>query len=304
MNDTTEVTQEMLYQKPVRVMLSLLPGLLFLKPLLLESSRYILFGHLLLTESLQLFVTILLYVFAVTMVRMISYVCVVIRMLGVVTTKMSPLNLALMSLERYVAICFPLRHADIATTRRTGMAIAVIWTVASMDSFTQIVVFVSLDNKGSTVPTVCSRNSVLHLQIYSTIFTTFTIMCFVMVSTVIIYTYIAIMITVKSASSNSQNVTKAHRTVLLHLIQLCLCLSSTLFTMINPGGRWNMKRTVAIHIEYFLFLTLLILPKGLSPLIYGLRDQTLRHIFIHYFTFGLKTTCDEVCTDGLQIMKF
>ncbi len=302
MNDTTEVTRAMLFQTPVKALLSMLPCLLFLyvngvmlfallrKPLLLESSRYILFGHLLLTDSLQLLVAMLLYIFAVTMVRMISYVCIVVALLAALTVKMSPLNIAVMSLERYVAICFPLRHADIATTRRTGVAIAVMWTVASLDSFTQLFLFVSLENTSFTPPRFCARNTVFRLQIYSTLNKAFTITYFVLVSIIIIYTYIAIMITVKSATSDGRNANKAHKTVLLHLLQLCLCLTSTLFNMINSSSLWNINPAMAIHIQYALFLGLIIFPKCLSPLIYGLRDHAFRHVFEYYFTFGCKTT--------------
>ncbi|XP_069366262.1 odorant receptor 131-2-like [Paralichthys olivaceus] len=299
MNATTEVTQ--LYQKPLKVVLSMLPCLFFLyvngvmvfallrKPLLLESSRYILFAHLLLTDSMQLVIAMLLYIFAVTMVKMISYLCVVITMIAVITLKLSPLNLAVMSLERYVAICFPLRHVDIATTRRTGKAIAVIWTVASLDSVTQVFVFVSLENKSFTVPRFCDTNNVYRLQIFSTLNMAFNILYFVLVGLVIIYTYVAIMITVKSASSCNHNASKAHRTVLLHLLQFCLCLTSTLFSMIDSRGQWNIDPTMAMHVTYTLFLGLIIFPKCLSPLIYGLRDHTFKHIFIFYFTFGLKS---------------
>lgn len=302
MNDTTEETRTISFQTPVKALLSMLPCFLFLyvngvmlfallrKPLLLECSRYILFGHLLLTDSLQLLLTMLLYIFAVTNITMISYVCIVFTLLAAVTVKMSPLNLAVMSLERYIAICYPLRHADIATTRMTGVAIAFIWTVGSFDSFTQLFLFVSLENTSFTVPKFCTRNSVFRLQIYSSINKTFTIVYFVLVSIIIIYTYIAIMITVKSASSHVRNTSKAPKTVLLHLLQLCLCLTSTLFNMINSKRVWNLNPAVAIHIRYALFVGLIIFPKCLSPLIYGLRDQTFRQVFKHYFTFGFKTT--------------
>ncbi|XP_053298124.1 odorant receptor 131-2 [Pleuronectes platessa] len=299
MNDTTDVNQ----LKPLKAVLSMLPCLFFLylngvmlfallrKPVLLESSRYILFAHLLLTDSLQLVLTMLLYIVAATMFKMINFVCVIITTIATTATKTSPLNLALMSLERYVAVCFPLRHVNIATTRRTGSAIAVIWTVASLDSVTQVLVWVSHENKGFTVPRLCNRNSMFTLKT-STLNMSFTIIYFVLVGMVIIYTYIAIMITVKSASSCNGNASKAHRTVLLHLFQFCLCLSSTLFSRIK--GLLNINRNVAINVQYGLFLGLIIFPNCLSPLIYGLRDHTFRHIFIYYFTFGLKSNVRPV----------
>ncbi|XP_044227088.1 odorant receptor 131-2-like [Thunnus albacares] len=302
MNNTTEVTQVMPFQTPIKALLSMLPCLLFLyvnavmlfallrKPLLLESSRYILFGHLLIIDSLQLLVTMLLYLFAVTMVRMISYVCVTVTLLAVVTVKMSPINLAVMSLERYVAICFPLRHTDITTTRTTGIAVTVMWILASLDSLTQFFLFISLENTGFTLQSFCTKNDVFRLKIYSTVYNAFTAIYFVLVSLIIIYTYIAIMIVVKSASANVRKAIKACKTVLLHLLQLCLCLTSTLFNMIISNNMLNINTAMAINIRYALFVSLIVFPKCLSPLIYGLRDDTLRHIFRYYFTFGFKVT--------------
>ncbi|XP_062262551.1 odorant receptor 131-2-like [Platichthys flesus] len=299
MNDTTEVTQ----LKPLKAVISMLPCLFFLclngvmlfallrKPLLLESPRYILFAHLLLSDSLQLVITMLLYIAAATMFKMINYVCVIITTIANIAIKISPLNLAVMSLERYVAVCFPLRHVNIATTRRTGSAIAVIWIVASLDSVTHVLVWVSHQNKDFTVPSLCYRNSVVMTKT-STLMMSFTIIYFVLVGMVIIYTYIAIMITVKSASSCNGNPSKAQRTVLLHLLQFCLCLSSTLFGMMNRLLIINRK--VDINVQYGLFLGLIIFPKCLSPLIYGLRDHTFRHIFIYYFTFWLKSNVRPV----------
>ncbi|KAM6911538.1 odorant receptor 131-2-like [Lycodopsis pacificus] len=300
MNNTTEVTQDMLFQKPVKILLSVLPCLFFLyvnavmlfallsKPLLLESPRYVLFGHLLLIDSLQLLVAIVLYILAVTMVRMMIFVCILITLLGRVTVKLSPLNLAVMSLERYVAICFPLRHANIVTTRMTGVAIALMWTVASSDLFMQLLLYISLESTGFTVLRICHKH-VFQLQIYSTVNESITIACFVLVCMVSIYTYIAVMITVKSASSD-RNSSKPQKTMLIHLIQLCLCLTSTLFSMINSVTPWKINPAIAVHLRYALFLCLIIFPKCLSPLIYGHRDHAFRPVFLYYFTFGLRTT--------------
>ncbi|XP_059207090.1 odorant receptor 131-2-like [Centropristis striata] len=300
MNDTTEVISVMLVYKPVKALLSMLPCLLCLyvncimmfvllrKPLLLESPRYILFGHLLLTDSLQLLIAMLLYIFALTMVTMMSYVCVIISICASITHKMSPMTITVMSLERYVAICFPLRHADVVTARKTSVVIAVMWTVVTLESFVDLFVFVSYDHMGVTLPRICRANPVLQLQVYYSVHRAIKIVFFVSVSMIVIYTYISIMLTVKSASSNVRNATKAHKTVLLHLLQLCMCLTSTLFMMINTSSKWNVSPAVAIDIQYALFVALIIFPKCLSPLIYGLRDHTFRRVFKYYFTFGFK----------------
>lgn len=302
MNDTREVMQVIPFQVPVKALMSVLSCFFFLyvncvmlfallrKPHFMECSRYMLFGHLLLTDSMQLMMSLFLYTCAVAKLRLISYVCIIFTLLTSLTVKMSPISLALMSLERYVAVCFPLRHAGIATSRTTVMAIAVMWTVASVESFTHIFLFVRLNNTVFTLPGLCRRRSIFHSQIFATLHTGFNIVCFVLVSVIVIFTYFAIMITVKLASSNARSSSKAHKTVLLHLLQLCLCLTSMLFDSINSRDIQANYPTIFVDIQYAFFVILIIFPKCLSPLIYGLRDQTFRYVFIYYFTFGFKST--------------
>ncbi|XP_061072307.1 odorant receptor 131-2-like [Conger conger] len=184
--------------------------------------RYILFGHMLLADSLQFLCSMLSYFIAVAKVYMTNGLCGVLLSLTNITTHISPLNLAVMVLERYSAICFPLRHAEIAT-----------------------------------------------------------------IGLIIIYTYIAIMVEAKSASSNKRKAAKAQNTVLLHLIQLGLCLSSLAVSALNELASRLEARTRS-NVMYVNFMVFIILPRCLSPLIYGMRDEMFRPVFIYYFTFGLK----------------
>lgn len=285
----------------IRILLSVLPCLLFLsvnsimlfallkKPLFLESPRYLLFGNLLLSDSLQVLLTTLLYVFALTRVKMITLSCVIVTQLTTITVRMSPLSLALMSLERYVAICFPLRHATIATTKATRVAIAVMWTLACLDSFIQLFLFFKLSNRDLNVQLICERKSIYQLHVYVVLNQVFTIINFMLVTLVIIYTYVGIMVAVRFSSSCAYRAKTAPKTVLLHALQLCLYLISTLFNMINSSELFNLDPAVALQVRPAIFLVLIIFPRFLSPLIYSLRDQTLRQTFKYYFTFGNKS---------------
>ncbi|KAK2882271.1 hypothetical protein Q8A73_022781 [Channa argus] len=59
-------------------------------------------------------------------------------MLAVLTNDVSPLTLVVMSLERYVAVCYPLRHAAIITVRNAGVAVLVVWAFSSLNVFTRV----------------------------------------------------------------------------------------------------------------------------------------------------------------------
>ncbi|KAJ8392126.1 hypothetical protein AAFF_G00079320 [Aldrovandia affinis] len=125
-----------------------------------EMSRYILFGHMLFADSLQMIWSMVSYLIYTVKMYISNGLCVILLLLPTITLRIAPLNLAVMALERYAAICFPLRHTEISTR------------------------------------------------------------------IIIIYTYFAIMIEAKSVSSDKGKATKARNTVLLHLIQLGLSLSS------------------------------------------------------------------------------
>lgn len=306
MYNTTGATFQRLYGVPVKAVLYMTPCLLFLyvngvmlftlmsKPVFQETTRYILFGHLLFSDSLHLTMSMVMYMLAVIRLKMISYVCMVMSCSAGIIATISPFNLAVMSLERYVAICFPLRHAQIATCRRTHVAIAVMWVLGSLNSLIEVFVFVTIESTPFTMQIFCSRYNLYTQQIYIELNIAFTTLNFVTVGVIIIYTYIAILVTARSVSSDKTLASKAHKTVLLHLIQLGLCLSSTLFNTINTLIHWHMDSVVVMHIQYVLFVGLIIFPRCLSPLIYGLRDPTFKHVFKYYFAFGFRNSVKPV----------
>ncbi|KAI5096628.1 olfactory receptor 2M5, partial [Silurus meridionalis] len=87
-------------------------------------------------------------------------------------------------------------------------------------------------------------------------------------------------------NTNKDSASKAHKTVLLHLIQLVLCLSSFLYSFIERAVATVSDNKLIIELLYLNFLFVLILPRCLSPLIYGLRDDAVRSLFIYYLRFA------------------
>ncbi|XP_030638845.1 odorant receptor 131-2-like [Chanos chanos] len=287
---------------PAKAFLSMTPCFFFLyvnivmlftlrcKAIFQDTSRYILFGHLLFSDSLHLSLSILYYMFAVSKLYFVSYVCLIFVICGEIVTTISPLNLAVMALERYVAICFPLSHAEIATSSRTGIAIIIVWILGSLNAVSELLVYLIYEVPSVSMRVFCSRYTLFQLVIYININTAFIVFYFVTVGIIIVYTYIGIIMAAKSASCDSVSLKRANGTVLLHLIQLGLCLTSTLFSMINTTITWHMDPFAVIQVQYVLFLSLIIFPRCLSSLIYGLRDQAFSGLFKYYFCFGLRST--------------
>ncbi|XP_067279163.1 odorant receptor 131-2-like [Pseudorasbora parva] len=259
-----------------------------------EKSRYILFGHMLWLDTLDLFMSVVLFVCAVSRIFILKNICIILLAAAQSLYQVALLNLALMSLERYVAICIPLRHTEITSYRRTNMAIGVVWTMGLIQCLSEIIIFYSIDSTNTVMNLFCSRTTLFRLQIYKKLEIAFTCIFFVLVSFVIIFTYASISAVAKTAFCDKASAKKANKTVLLHLIQLGLCAASILVGVIQEAIYVYTDYMTSLHVMYFCFVVFIIFPKCLSPLIYGLRDQAFSSLFKYYFTFGLRkqNSCD------------
>eukprot|EP00064_Thunnus_orientalis_P016260 superscaffoldBa00003177_g16324 len=82
------------------------------------NPRYILFFHLVINDMIQVTLTVILFVISYTLYKINVSVCCVFILLALFTTENTPLNLACMAMECYIAICLPLHHVQICTVKR------------------------------------------------------------------------------------------------------------------------------------------------------------------------------------------
>ncbi|XP_051537684.1 odorant receptor 131-2-like [Myxocyprinus asiaticus] len=250
------------------------------KSIFYETPRYILFGHMLMNDSVLLLVTIILYILTVSVFKITKAVCTLLEFVSNSTFQNAPLTLAVMSLERYVAICFPLRHCNIATPKRTYIALGIIWFLSSLSVIIDIISTFIINPNYLAEFSYCTIEKTFPAKWQTDKTQGFHVLLFVSVAIIIIFTYISIMVTARSVSSEKDSARKAHRTVLLHLIQLGLCLTSFLYTTIERTLNLRLA-----NLRILNYLIVLLLPRCLSPLIYGLRDDALRPLFKYYFIY-------------------
>ncbi|XP_061103864.1 odorant receptor 131-2-like [Conger conger] len=263
-----------------------LSGLMFFilwsKPKFREDSRYILFAHMLINDSVHLMGTIVLFLFALAFLHMSKAVCSIMVLISVITYHNTPLNLAVISLERYVAIRFPLRHTEIATQRRTAVAIGLMWLISSVNILIEIFYTIALDPHFFTAPVFCTRQQML-IEEWQLVLSNWLTICFlVVVALIILYIYVSITLVAKSASTNKDSANKACKTVLLHMFQLELCITSLLYALFEALIA-KTATALFVPLQFLNFFCLLVLPRCLSPLIYGLRDSAIQPIFLRYF---------------------
>ncbi|KAM9482999.1 odorant receptor 131-2-like [Clarias gariepinus] len=239
-----------------------------------NNPRYILYIYLVVNDMIMVGASVALLVMTYTWKNVSISFCCVLVMTASVTQKNTPLILSAMAIERYIAICKPLHHSQICTLHRTFILIILIWGIGLIPPLADLVISVILFPLFifNTV-TVCSSsfmyNTVYHEQRKQTtqvIYTSF-------VWIVLICTYCRVLIIARKMSSDKESTKKVKSTILLHGVQQLLCMLSftppvldLVFLHIMPF-QWT-------KISFYAYLITNLVPRLLSPLIYGIRDQT------------------------------
>ncbi|XP_062288578.1 odorant receptor 131-2-like [Scomber scombrus] len=258
------------------------------KPVFRETSRYILLYNLLFADTVQMAHSQLMYILAVCRLRLIYPVCGFLIMIASLANNISPLTLVVMSLERYVAVCYPLRHATIITIRNTEAAITVVWGFSSLHILAQVLLLSNVpfeDPQSLQMKDFCGKESMLLDPISDYYDKAFTCFLFVSAGVAVTCNYIGVIIAARSASTDQDSARKSRNTLLLHLVQLGLSLSSTIHNPLLVAVSKVLDRIVIVRIQIVLYVCIIILPRCLSALIYGIRDQTIRPVLVYHLCF-------------------
>ncbi|XP_036933939.1 odorant receptor 131-2-like [Acanthopagrus latus] len=254
-------------------------------------ARYILFAVTLQSDSLILLISNTLYLLAYFNFTIQVWICIIISTVLILYSMVTPVTLTAMTLERYVAICMPLRHAELCSQRIHVHCILIIHGLSSLPC---IVVFSSFFASASL--SLYKQDMICSLQIYilhrwqGHIRSTVQQIYFLIMVIIIAFCYFKIMKVAKTASGdNKKSTRKGLRTVILHGFQLLLCLIQ-LWTPFIENYVYEINLHLFINVRFFNYVMFYLTPKCLSPLIYGLRDDHFFHALKKYTFFDLYKT--------------
>ncbi|KAK2846808.1 hypothetical protein Q5P01_009807 [Channa striata] len=243
----------------------------------LDSSRYSLFASMLISDTVQLLVSVLLFFLVVARVKFALVYCFPLLFISNATFQNTPLILATMSLERYVAIIYPLQCPPAWRSDRIWIIILSVGILSCVCTITEC----SIGPQKNTLhilltPVVCTHLVVNSSPIQTLFKTVVNILCFAAVAVIILFTYVRILLETRKLRQDRTSVSKAMNTVLLHGFQLLLCMLA--FTIpITESLIVLHSNLLPEHISFLNFFFFILIPRFLSPLIYGFRDQSFRN---------------------------
>ncbi|XP_068171950.1 odorant receptor 131-2-like [Antennarius striatus] len=237
------------------------------------NPRYILFIHLVLNDMIQVMLSVILFIISYTLYKISFSICCIIILITLFATENTPLNVACMAIECYIAVCLPLRHSKICTIKKTLMLIGLIW-VTSM-SVVLPDLFVTLATQPLDIfhsRFACNRQTVFPNLVLTKKRDIIHSMFLVIIWFTIFYTYFRILFTARAASKDSK---KARNTIILHGFQVLLCMAKYVRPqLVDTLRRWFLLNYVEILFAFYVIVH--ILPRCISPMVYGIRDETFR----------------------------
>ncbi|XP_050969317.1 odorant receptor 131-2-like [Labeo rohita] len=238
-----------------------------------SDPRYILYIHLVINDMLMVFFTVTLSVIANAWPKIPLPFCVLLLLIVSATHKNTPLTLAGMAVERYIAICKPLHHHQICTVHRTYILISLIWGVGVIPGLTDLIVLVIVRPLSIfTIGTLCTSATVYTTPYHEDLNKVMNGLYSSVVWLILVFTYCQVLIAARRASADKSSAKKAQRTILLHGAQLLLCMLSYITAVIDKIAAQLLldDRKIVIIPNYFITN---LLPRLLTPLIYGVRDK-------------------------------
>ncbi|XP_035389876.1 odorant receptor 131-2-like [Electrophorus electricus] len=250
------------------------------------ETRYILFAHTLLVDLIFLLLTDFVVLISYSDVQMPMVFCIPVCMLMEMVTICTPMIITAMCVERYVAICMPLRHSALSTSSKTHTAILIIWTVSAVKPLMDVIILAWTVSQAYLSQLTHCYYEILIPDTWQHYMRGFLcIVSFIIIFLVELFCYVMIMLAARAASVDKKSAAKGLRTVSMHMLQLTLCTMEVICPYIEAVVI-EIDIQVYLSVRFFNFVTFSVIARAVSPLVYGIRDEKFYTAFVYYMRCG------------------
>ncbi|CAL1572566.1 unnamed protein product [Knipowitschia caucasica] len=275
------------------------------KPQFSQCPRYVLLFNLVFADTVLMAQGQMMYLLATYQVWISYPLCIFLNTVCFVSDQISPYTLIFMSLERCVAVCFPFRHSTVVTLRNTHFVIMLTWAVSTADVLVRVILL--MEFPFHLLPDLQMRHfcSTFIIQIspkaqlYHTLYTYF---LFTLSAVVISSSFVAVMVVACLASDDKAQAEKTRNTLLLHMFQLGLNLLSVMNMHLFVVVSMCCNAGVSTRLLILVYVCVVLMPRCLSALTYGLRDPTLRPALGAHVCCGLRLRAGRLQLKGRVVV--
>ncbi|XP_075910661.1 odorant receptor 131-2-like [Petromyzon marinus] len=250
-----------------------------------DNYRHVVFANLLLSDACFLVASDVIVLLVWRGVTIPPLPCYAYAMLATALNHVGILGLALMSLERYAAVCHPLRYRARFDRRLAVASLAVIWLAASFFPLARcVVVFTSGGGEMSSAInyTRCSVDKiegslpnfgplvVALRELVNGVFLTASVLT-------LAFTYVKIVRVARSACGDASVARRARNTVAFHAVQYllyALSVANEAFMMALGSAIADLQ--VSSVVRLCVYILLFIVSRSVAPFVYGVRDKEIR----------------------------
>ncbi|KAG7457294.1 odorant receptor 131-2-like [Solea senegalensis] len=198
----------------------------FMKDFFYTTMRYIFFALTLISDCVILILSDFLLILAYFQITIHVSLCLIVYVALSLYAFVTPLTLTVMTLERFVAICMPLRHGELCSTRSTLHCILIIHGISALPCVVFLSIFFAFASHSYyTQSSECAVQKFTLYTWHGHFRSAISQFYFLIMVIIIMFSYFKIMKVARAASGQNRKSTwKGLRTVVLHGFQLFLCL--------------------------------------------------------------------------------
>ncbi|XP_041034953.1 olfactory receptor 4M2 [Carcharodon carcharias] len=245
-----------------------------------SQARFVLLFHLLVSGLIYFGLSSTFYLLIYLEVAISASSCVTLLLFLMMSGSTILLTLTVMAVDRYFAICHPLKYSSFCTQCKVWILSSLTWVVSAIIPLILVSEHMRREPKlGET-----ERCSASNLPSSYNMKQTSKILLICICTVLILYSYFKILVEGKRIGVLNRRNKRARSTILMHGVQLAVYIIPTFINfilhLVAHAGKLHANTKSLFEVLNFAFFSL---AQCISPVIYGLRKEELWELTSHKF---------------------